>query len=261
MLPEDVRSPADVTALARELLGADPARAGRVLHVAAVWQGASGGAHVLRIRPETPRSAHDRFLLSLARARAEAIVTTGRILREEPALTHGLLGPPALRAALVAWRRERLVLETKPWLLVLSSGRDLDPAHPAFAGETRPLLFVPAGAATELRERFAHSEVRVASVPEPSVRGALAHLRRLGARRITLEAGVTTVRELYEAPVSVDELWLASFAGTAPPTSVIGPLFVEETRLAAALPDRSPPCERVEPSGPWRFERRSRSAH
>jgi riboflavin biosynthesis pyrimidine reductase len=260
VLPAEVRTPADVVALARELLGVDPARAGRVLHVAAVWRDGGGAAHVLRIGPETPRSKCDRFLLSLARARAEAIVTTGRILREEPDLTHGLLGPPELRAALAAWRRERLVLEAKPWLLVLSSGQELDPAHPAFAGPTRPLLFVPTGAAGELRERFAETAVRVASAPAPSVRGALAHLRRLGARRITLEAGATTGRELYEQPVGVDELWLASYAGAAPPPAVIGPPFVDEARLAAALPERSLPCERSEPGGPWRFERRWRSA-
>ena len=258
MLPEDVRSPADVVALGRELLGDDPTRAGRVLHVAAVSRAASGVARVLRIGPYAPRSDHDRFLLALARARAEAIVTTGRILREEPALTHGPLGPPELRAALAAWRRERLVLASPPWLLVLSSGRGLDPAQPAFHGPTRPLLFVPAEAAAELRERFAATEVRVASVPKPNVRLALDHLRRLGAKRITLEAGPTTTRELYDEPTRVDELWLATYAGATPPEAVIGEPFVADARLAAALPNVSTPSTRVEPSGPWRFERRSR---
>ena len=104
-------------------------------------------------------------------------------------LTHGLRGPPELRAALAAWRRERLVLGLDPWLLVLSSGRGLDPAHPAFHAALRPLLFVPSAAAAGLRERFAETDVRVASVPELSARLALDHLRRLGAKRITLEAG------------------------------------------------------------------------
>ena len=259
MLLEAVRSPADVAALGRDLLGDDPARAGRVLHVAAVWRDASGSARVLRIGPETPRSEHDRFLLGLARARAEAIVTTGRILREEPSLTHALLGPPELRAALAAWRRERLVLPPRPWLLVLSSGRGLDPAHPAFHGPTRPLLFVPAEASAELRERFVSSDVRVASVPKPSVRLALAHLRRLGAKRITLEAGPTTARELYAEPADVDELWLATWCDERLPESVIGEPFVEDALLVTALPSGSAPSSRAEPSGPWRFERRWRS--
>ena len=260
MLPEAVRSPADVTALGRELLGDDPARSGRVLHVAAVWREASGVARVLRIGPYAPRSNHDRFVLALARARAEAIVTTGRILREEPALTHGPLGAPELRSALAAWRRERLVLGAKPWLLVLSSGRGLDQAHPAFSGPTRPLLFVPGDAAAELRERFALTEVRVASVPKPSVRLALDHLHKLGAKRITIEAGPTTARELYEEPPSVDELWLTTYAGEAPAAEATGEPFVGDARLAATLPHGSAPSTRTESSGPWRFERRASGA-
>jgi riboflavin biosynthesis pyrimidine reductase len=253
--PEDVRSPADVVALARALLGDDPQRAGRVLHVASVWRDEAGQARVLRIGPDTPKSAHDTFLLALARARAEAIVTTGRILREEPALTHGLRGPPALRAALAAWRRERLVLSHDPWLLVLSSGRELDPMHPAFHAPLRPVLFVPSAAAAGLRERFTDTDARVASVPQPNVRFAIDHLRRLGAKRITLEAGPSTARELYQEPARVDELWLATFAG-APPDGVIGEAFVSEARLRAVLPETSQPVLREEPSGPWRFERR-----
>jgi riboflavin biosynthesis pyrimidine reductase len=258
VLPEDVRTPADVAALGRELLGDDPSLAGRVLHVASVWRDGDGTLRVLRIGPKTPKSRHDAFLLALARARAEAIVTTGRILREEPALTHGPLGPPALRAALAAWRRERLVLALDPWLLVLSSGRSLDPAHPAFHAPLRPLLFVPAAAATGLRERFAETDVRVVSVPVPDVRLALDHLRRLGARRVTLEAGPTTTRALYDEPVRVDELWLATYQGERPDDEVIGDAFVDGARLAAALPAASEPVTRDEPSGRWCFSRRWR---
>jgi riboflavin biosynthesis pyrimidine reductase len=258
VLPEDVRTPADVAALGRELLGDDPARAGRVLHVASVWRDAGGAARVLRIGPSAPKSRHDTFLLALARARAEAIVTTGRILREEPALTHGLRGPPEPRAALAAWRRERLVLAHDPWLLVLSSGRELDPMHPAFHAPLRPVLFVPSAAAAGLRERFADTDARVVSVPAPNVRFALDHLHRLGAKRITIEAGPTTARELYAEPCRMDELWLATFAGAAPPAEAVGEPFLEDARLAGVLPDASPPCVRDEPSGPWRFERRRR---
>lgn len=259
MLPEEVRSPADVAALGRELLGEDPARAGRVLHVASVWRDGDGAAHVLRIGPGAPRSRHDAFLLSLARARSEAIVSTGRILREEPALTHGLRGPPELRAALAAWRRERLVLAHEPWLLVLSSGQQLDPMHPAFHGPVRPLVFVPSAAAAGLRERFAATDVRVVSVPRPSPRLALDHLRRLGARRITIEAGPSTACELYDEPARVDELWLATYEGPEPPPAAVGAPFVGDASLASVLPQASGPSRREEPSGPWRFERRWRA--
>jgi riboflavin biosynthesis pyrimidine reductase len=139
----------------------------------------------------------------------------------------------------------------------LSSGRGLDPAHPAFHGPTRPLLFVPAEAAAELRERFARTEVHVASVPQPSARLALDHLRRLGAKRITIEAGPTTARKLYDEPARVDELWLATYAGAAPPSDAIGEPFLEDARLAATLPDASAQSTRVEPSGPWHFQRRA----
>lgn len=259
MQPEDVRTASDVGALGRELLDEDPARAAHVLHVASVWRGDDGAARVLRIGPATPRSRHDRFLLALARARAEAIVTTGRILREEPALTHGPVGPAPLRAALEAWRRERLALEAPPWLLVLSSGRGLDPAHPAFHGAARPILFVPAAAAAGLRDRFGATEVGIATVPAPSLRLALDHLRDLGARRITIEAGPTTARALYEAPVAVDELWRASYRGPRPDDGVIGESFASDARCEAALPLGTRPVVREEASGAWSFERRWRS--
>ena len=69
----------------------------------------------------------------------------------------------------------------------------------------------------------------------------------------------TTARELYAEPARIDELWLATFAGAAPLPEAVGEPFLEDTRLAAVLPDASPPCERDEPSGAWRFERRRRS--
>jgi riboflavin biosynthesis pyrimidine reductase len=256
--PEDVRTPADVTTLGRALLGEDPARTQRVLHVVSVWRSDDGVARVLRIGPKTPKSRHDRFLLALSRARAEAIVTTGRILREEPALTHGAIGPTLLREALTAWRHERLGITEPPWLLVLSSGRDLDPAHPAFHGPTRALLFVPDAAAAGLRDRFVDSRARIASVPTPSARLALDHLRGLGANRITIEAGPTSTRALYDPPAALDELWRASYLGRRPEPAVIGEPFASDERCEAALPHSSEPARREEPSGVWSFERRWR---
>ena len=94
----------------------------------------------------------------------------------------------------------------------------------------------------------------------PSARLALDHLRRLGARRITIEAGPSTARELYDDAARVDELWLATYAGKGPPPAAIGEPFVPDERLAAVLPEASTPCQRDEPSGPWRFERRWRAA-
>jgi riboflavin biosynthesis pyrimidine reductase len=258
MLPEEAQTPADVETLGRALLGEDPARSTGVLHVVSVWRAEDGTARVLRIGPRTPRSRYDRFLLALSRARAEAIITTGRILREEPALTHGPIGPAPLRVALTEWRRERLGIAEPPWLLVLSSGRDLDPAHPAFHGPTRPLLFVPDTAVAALRDRFSDTSVRVASVTTPSTRLAVDHLRGLGAHRITIEAGPTSTRALYDPPVAIDELWRATYLGPHPGREVIGEPFTTDERCEAALPQGTEPVRREEPSGAWSFERRWR---
>ena len=54
-------------ALIRELYGDDLREAAGVLHVAAVWQGPTQQARVLRINSETPRSQTDAFVLGLAR--------------------------------------------------------------------------------------------------------------------------------------------------------------------------------------------------
>jgi hypothetical protein len=97
-------------------------------------------------------------------------------------------------------------------------------------------------------------------VAQPNVRLALDHLRRLGAKRITLEAGPTTACALYDDPARIDELWLATYAGPPPPPDAIGERFVPDEHLAAVLPEASEPCEREEASGTWRFARRWRSA-
>jgi hypothetical protein len=141
---------------------------------------------------------------------------------------------------------------------VLSSGRDLDPTHSAFHGPTRALLFVPDAAAAGLRARFVDTAVHVASVASPSIRLALDHLRGVGANRITIEAGPTSTRALYDPPAAVDELWRATYLGRRPDPAVIGEPFAEDERCEAALPHGSEPARCEEPSGAWSFERRSR---
>lgn len=257
MRPEDVATTADVERLAALLLGPSAARAPGVVHVASVGRGPGGGPRcVLHIHPGSPRSSHDRFLLGLARARAEAVLTSGRILREEPRLTHGLPGPPGLRRALAAWRREALGLEEPPWLLVLSTGRELSPGHHAFDGATRALLLVPQDADATLEARFA-GRARVLRDAAPGARRALERLEEIGAGRITVEAGPTAAGALYHAPVRVDALWLATFEDALPPDAV-GPAFPDAAVVEESLPVVSEPYRAVEPSGRWRFERRSR---
>ena len=68
------------------------------------WRGARGVLQVaavadrawvaIAIGPAAPSSATDRFVLGFARARSDAIVTTGAILRAEPDLVHELSDRP-----------------------------------------------------------------------------------------------------------------------------------------------------------------------
>src|SRR5690606_11501377 len=135
----DLATTDGVEAALGRLYGADVAPATGVVHVASVWQAAPDRYVPIAIGPGAPPSAHDFFVLQAARARADAIVTTGRNLRAEPAVTHGL--QDAAAPGLVAWRRERLGKQRPPILLVLTSARDLPVDHPALHGACAPLIF------------------------------------------------------------------------------------------------------------------------
>ena len=73
-----------------------------VLHVASAWRDETGRLFALRIGPDTPSSATDGFALALARARCDAILSTGKILRDEPGLRHR--PDPVDPQGLTAWR-------------------------------------------------------------------------------------------------------------------------------------------------------------
>jgi len=57
-----------------------------------------------------------------------------------------------------------------------------------------------------------------------------------------------------------EEQYALCYAGEVPDHEVIGEPFVDDARLAAALPDASAPVTRDEPSGSWTFSRRWRSS-
>lgn len=250
-----VRGPRDVDAVLRVVFGAPPSHAPGVLHVAAVAEDPEGGRVVMRIEGATPQSLLDRFLLLAARAHAEAVVTTGRTLREEPRLAHAVRGHPAAEA-LEAWRREAAGLSGRPRVLVLTASGDVDPDHPALAPPARPVVFTSEEGAARLGPRLRGRPIEVRADPAPDARRAVQWLQEAGrATRITVEAGPTAAEALYAPPPRVDELWLSTYLGPLPP-GVRGPAFVPAERLAAALPDVSAPFHLEEPDGPWRFERR-----
>lgn len=206
----DVRSAQGVARLARFLFGGEPLSSG-ILHPAAVWQDGGGRLVTIRIGPSSPRSALDSFSLNLARARADAIVTTGKNLRSEPDLLHDLQGPGHLPGALEAWRRERLGKHGPPISLILTTGKELDFTHRLFQGGTKVLVFTTNEAAKGLKAEAEAAGAEIVGEAEPSIRSALRFLRRRGAQTVAVEAGPSTSGELYRAPVVVDEALLSVY--------------------------------------------------
>jgi riboflavin biosynthesis pyrimidine reductase len=237
----------------RELYGEVPGEVG-VLHVAAVAAAADGGLRALRIGPGTPRSPADDFALSLARARVDAIVTTGRILRLEPDATHALLGPEAQRQDLRAWRARRLGRSQPARSAVLSSGRELDLDHPLLRAGFRPLLLTGPAAAARLSAAAQTRGIELVGLEPLDLRSALAALRARGLRALGIEAGPETALGLYEPPGAVDELMLSIYQGPVLPADALAGSFIAEGRIAQLLPRRS----RTLRVGDWRFERYAR---
>lgn len=231
-----------------------------VVHVAAVGREPDGQLVVLEINSDTPRSPHDRFALDLARARADVIVTTGAILRAEPGLRYELASDRA--DALHTWRMDQLGRPTPPLVVVLTGREDIDLNHPTLHGWAQPWIFTHVDCAKALHGRLP-KHVGLAGVPTPDL-GTLIDWarRRFDARTITIEAGPTTTRPLYQIPHDqpapgpglVDELMLSVFEGTIPSAARGGPFPSEQT--LERLFDRRHEGEVVhEDSGPWRFVR------
>ena len=238
----------------RDMYGAEIGACAGVVHVAAVWEEKPDQYFALAIGEHTPRSQRDHFALEVARARADAIITTGRILRAEPALRHDLRGSWA--NGLAAWRRERLGKRSPPLSLVLTSGFGLPLAHPLFGGRAAPIVYTGhAGRALEARLPGA----RLVAADNPDIHGALDYLQNtLGCRTVVIEAGPSTARALYGATPRVDELMLSILQcpGAALPAAARGPGFIATADIGRALPC-SAPFHVVEGSaeGTWQFHR------
>ncbi len=209
----------------REIYGDDLLAPAGAVHVTSAWSDRDGRLFTLRIGSDTPRSATDFFALELARARTDAIVTTGQILRDEPDLTCDLTHPEV-----VAWRRERLGKSAPPLTLVVSRGTGLDRSHPLFAA----------------------SEVIVRNA---SLRDSLDWLRdERGITSVAIEAGPSTTRPLYEEPVAVDELMLSLCRVPALPEAVRAGELLELAAFDRLFGQRSE-CTLEEESGTWSFLR------
>ncbi len=226
-----------------------------VSHITALWRQPSGGLRTIRINEHAPKSSLDWFVLNASRARAEAIITTGKILRDEPDLTYTLHGPNELGELLLRWRHEKWGLTDPPWVLVLTGGKNVDFGHPVFRGWARPLIFTSDDGASRY---LAHAPCPVVADAAPNLRRAVHHLRQ--QRRcglVSIEAGPNTSRTLYDDPIVIDELLLSEFEGASLPEEARGDEFLELDRLRRLLPNESSGAYE-EPSGPWRFHRLSR---
>ena len=239
-----------------ELYGPVPVGEVGVLHGLALWKGPSGPPRILRIDENTPKSETDRFVLHLARARADAIVTSGSILRAEPDLTHEIGHGATMQHELGAWRREMRDRDEPPLSLVLTRGNNIDLAHPFFTGPAQKILYTGKEAAKALQGPAGERGVRVVGRPSPSLRDAIAWLRtEAGAQRVTLEVGANASRALYQKPLGVDELWLSLYEETSLDEAHRGEVFIELEELGRLLPPTSPGVLRREASGAWRFRR------
>jgi riboflavin biosynthesis pyrimidine reductase len=241
------------------IYGTDLRRDSGVIHVTSVWAESARSLITLRIGKETPRSATDRFALNVARARADAIVTTGEILRSEDGVTHDLQGVDDTPRALADWRRERLGKSVPPLSAVLTSGRDIDLDHPLFKSGTVPAIFTSSEGAERVRGPASSRGIEIVDRPAPCLRDAVSYLREnRGAASIVIEAGPSSSRTLYESPVVVDELMLSIYSGSQLPRSVRGKPFMSVQQLGLLFPLAARTYPSEEESGPWVFRRYKR---
>lgn len=269
--------------------GIDWARATGVVHVAAI--GAASRA-VLAVGAQGPASETDRFVLGFARARADAIVTTGAILRAEPDLVHRYADDPEQEAGWRRFRAERLGRSGPPELVVVTAGAALPLAHPALQAAHRSVVLTTAAGRARLEECIARaanaardasaapaigSRLERVALDAPPGDTASAFLARAidwlrsvrGHETILLESGPSATIGLYAASRPwIDELLLSVFEGEAFP-AVAGPRFPDPPTLRACFTGASvateepPLCTRLrvrESSGPWVFERYRRRA-
>lgn len=215
---------------------------------------------ILAIGPEAPPSPTDRFVLGLARARSDVLVTSGSILRSEPDLVHRYAEDDEEDHAMGAWRRRTLGMETPPRLLVLSATGRFPGAHPALTSGEGWIWTSDAGA-EEIGDAPPGFRIVVAESGRDSAADAITWLRgQLHSENreatLLLEAGPSTTRPFYaaQAGTRVDELLLSRFEG-AIPEAAEGPAFVPAEARAARFGAACTSCVVEEERGRWTFER------
>ena len=219
-----------------------------VTHVSATVRTPDGRLHVIAIGESAPRSASDFFALNLARARADAILTSAENIRREPTLSHQLAGPAA--RALAALRTSLGKIQP-PACAILSLSGDLPLAHPVWNDGTRKLVLTSAATWARLADHLGE-RAEVIGLPDLTPRSAVAWLRTR-AGTIEVEAGPSTAGQLYDEPSLVTELLLSRFEGELAESALGRPLPSESTLLHGLSCVHE--VRREEASGPWVFQR------
>jgi hypothetical protein len=246
-------TPDDVVEGARRIFGSAPPLALGTLHVTAVCEREDGTLVTIAIGDDAPKSAHDTFVLCLARAHADVIVTTGANLRAEPDVRYELFGPGRLPDALARYRRERLGRTMPPRVVVLTRG-DVDLAHPALHAWARPEIATTEAGARRLEVEATERRIPVGAHGREALSDLVRRLRsEPGVETISIETGASTSKALYEgAEIAVDQLWLATVqARFSPPTAEP---FLRREALRARMARKVVPFVVDEASGRWSFE-------
>jgi hypothetical protein len=185
---------ASVDRAARALFGSSLDTRPAVSHSAAVWRAdEEEPVTSIRINEHGPKSDLDFLALHIGRARADGIIITGKILREEPALTYDLRADPRWGDALVSWR-ERRDQPRRNRLRPPDLSRRREAAHL----HDRP-------------RRLAQARRSLLPSRRRRVR-AIQHLQvTRGCDCVSIEAGPSTARALYERPMLVKELLLSVY--------------------------------------------------
>ncbi len=246
----------------RELFGDELREEAGVVHVFAAWQPARGASseplRALTTGASMPASRNDPFVLRIARARTDAILTTGRNLRCEPRLTHGLLSSRADTSDVQAWREFSVGKRGLPDTVVLTRGEDLDLSHPVLNGTNRRWILTTSAAARKLAPAAARPGLEVIGLEAPSPSAAIDWLRsEHGFSSVCIEAGPSTSAQLYFGEPRVDELLLSLFEAETIDPSGLGPRFITMNEIERALPNLASTTTVAEPSGQWRYLRRT----
>ena len=201
---------ASVDRAARRLFGSALDVRPAVSQSFAAWREAQGSAlTTIKINEYGPKSELDWLALHISRARADGIIITGKILRDEPALRYDLRADPRWGDALESWRERRWGEWEPPWLLILTGRGDIDFEHPVFHGWCRPVIFTTDRTASR---KLAAAPCPVVADEAPDIRRAIQHLQvARDCECVSIEAGPSTTRALYDRPRAVNELLLSVY--------------------------------------------------